>query len=532
MSDLLKALEQTRKGYREECVWHKFLMDAYLGTGGFSGGIKQPVSGFWGPAAEAYSQYVVGRTPATTIDTYIDRFGREDTEKFRSRVQATTYYNYVETLTDLKVSYIRRKPLEFRDIPDVVEAWNADVDGHGMTRDELRTQLDIRAAVLGWCPLLIDARPTPVDDEGNTLDLTRAQAAELRLQPYPVPLFPSQLLDYDLDDAGQLTFAKIKSSSTRRDSWDQEPVTVDTYTVWTATEWTKYEVIDQDAREVGGGPNPFGTVPLVIWRHKPAPNDPIKGMPMHAAPSIVARSLLNRTSEYVEHLRGQVFAVLVYAAKGGQMPADVTVGTDNALVVDSDGSQSHDYIAPPASVAETYEKRLEADVREMYRLARVEFTRQSGQATSGLSRAYEFAQTNRALADFAAEIAKAEATVDDLVGRYYGVPIEERQAAQVIAPQSFDVEDLTTDIQNGLDLISANIGPTATNLVKMQLIDSRLRNLDPDTRAIIESELDDESALDAAVDRFDDEGPLAGITVGSPESEADDDITTELEAGA
>lgn len=524
--DLLDALRRTRPGYREECVWHKFLMDAYLGTGGFSGRIKQPASGFWGPAAEVYSSFATYRDEKIRIDTYVDRFPREDGEKFRARVNATTYYNYIETLTDLKVSYVRRKPLERRNVPEVVQAWHDNVDGMGTTWREVETQLDIRAAVLGWCPLLIDARPAPVDDEGNAIDLTRAQAAELGLQPYPVPLFPSQLLDYDLDDAGQFTFAKLVSTSTRRDGWYDEPIEVSTYTVWTPTEWAKYEVIDDQAREIDGGINPFGTVPLVMWRHKPAPNDPVKGMAMHAAPSIVARSLLNRTSEYVEHLRGQVFALLVYAAKGGQMPEDISVGTDNALVVDSDGSQSHEYIAPPGSVAETYEKRLEADVREMYRLARVEFTRQSGSATSGLSRAYEFAQTNRALADFAGELAKASATVDDLVGRYYGVPVEEREAAQVIAPQSFDIEDLTQDIQNGLDLITANIGDTATRLVKMQLVDQRLRNLDPDTRAIIESELEDEAAEDEAIANFAaNVGPLV-----PPQADEEDDEGAEADA--
>jgi hypothetical protein len=223
-------------------------------------------------------------------------------------------------------------------------------------------------------------------------------------------------------------------------------------------------------------------------------------MPMHASVSQAARAHLNRLSEFNEHLRGQVFAVLVYAVKGGVMPEDVTVGTDNALAVDSEGSQTHAYVAPPATVAATYERRLESVVREMYRMARVEFTRASGGITSGDSHAYEFQQTNAALGDFALNIAKAEDDVDYIVGRYYGASEEELAAQVNVPPKSFDVENMQADIKASFDLINGGVGPTATQMLKSRLIKQALPMLSAEQLDVIEQELRDEQSQDDADD--------------------------------
>lgn len=492
---LLKALERKRAGYDAEMLWHKFLLDAYLGMGGFAGSVKQPPAGFWGAAAEVYSSALSESRSTTPIDTYLDRFPREDERKFRSRVQGVQYDNYMEPLTDLKVGYILRKPFDVRGRPDVVSEWRENVDGRGTSWAELFPGIVTRTAVLGLQPVLLDVPELP---EGVT---TLAQYRDAGVQPYPVPLFPANLLDYDTDRAGQMTMAKLCTSSMRRESWMDDPVEVTHYTIWTPESFVKYEVTDvkgsKFATLVSQGRNPFGAVPIVLYKHKSSPDDPIRAMAMHGNVAQQSRAHMNRLSEFNEHLRGQVFALLVYVTNGGENEGDLTVGVDNALTLPSDARQVHQYIAPPATVAATYEKRLESIVREIYRIARVEFSRPTGQATSGLARAYDFAATNRALADFAGELALAEMHLDWLIGRYYGVSEDELAASTVIAPDSFDIEDLATDIKSAFDLIAGDIGPTATRLLKLQLVDQALPRLDADTRAAIEQELDDSGKQDS-----------------------------------
>lgn len=524
---LIEQLEHTRKGYLEECIWHRFLLDAYLATGGFAGKVRQPLSGPWGAAAEMYSTFVSGSYRGTVeVDTYLDAYPREELAKFRQRVDGVEYHNYVEAITDLKIGHINRREFVPVGRPERVAKWRENVDGNGTAWEELRPQHVLLAGILGWRPVLIDARPVDTDEKGAPLVTNAAQARELRLQPYPVPLFPANILDYGVDDAGQLRYAKIKTTEVRQELWDSEAEEVATYTIWTPTEWLKYEVRgeNKDVREVGRGANPFNAVPLVIYQHKPSPQEPIIGCSMNGAISNVARAHLNRLSEFNEHMRGQVFALLVLSTKEGtQEKPDETVGVYNGLPIDQDARQPHAYIAPPASVAATYEKRLEAQVCEMYRVARVEYTRATGNVSSGEAHAYEFAATNNALSDFAVHIAKAEEHVDWLVGRYYGVDEALLRASRVLPPTSFDVENLTVEIKAAFDLISGGVGPTATNLLKMKAIRQVLKNLDHATVAVIESELAAELQQQAADQAAAEEAAMAAAEALALAAEDDDD---------
>lgn len=530
---LLEALERKRPGYDEEVTWHKFMLDAYLAMGGFAGSVKQPPAGFWGAAADVYSTSSLLSTSGTEVfDTYLDRFPREDAKKFRSRVDGTQYDNYMEPLTDLKVSYILRKGFVARNRPQAVEDWRANVDGNGTTWSELFPGIVTRTATLGLIPVLLDVRQVERDEKGEQVIKTRAQARQAGIQPYPVPLFPANLLDYDTDDAGQFAFVKICTRSMRRESWQDASEPVTHYTIWTPETWQKYEVTESEgtksAQLVDEGKNTFGSVPIVLYKHKPAPDDPVRAMAMHGAVAQLSRAHMNRMSEFNEHLRGQVFALLVYVTKDDT--EDLTVGTDNAISLPHDATQTHSYIAPPASVAETYEKRIEAIVREIYRIARVEFTRPTGSATSGLARAYEFAATNRALSDFAGELARAEMHLDWLIGRFYDVPEEELQASTVVAPESFDIEDLQADIKSTFDLIAGGIGPTATRLLKLKLINQALPQLDDDTRGIIEQELDDDDTQEQTDQALAEEAEAAAAKLEAEAAEAERAAEADLAA--
>lgn len=511
MVELLQQLERKRAGYDEELVLHRFLLDAYGGTGGFSTKVQRHASDRFGASASAYS--------CGPAESYIQRYGeREDDAKYNARVNATTYDNYVEALTDIKTGYVLSKPMEYREQADPVADWRRNCDGVGTEYGEHAAALVLRAAILGWCPLLLDV--TKGAPEGYR---SRAHAREAGIQPYPVPLWPANLLDFKRGDHGEYLWAKVVTTRLDQAAWDAEPIEITEYTIWTREGWTKYEVNDKrEARLVDEGTHNFGAVPIVIYRHKESPTD-ANGRPMHGAVSEAALDHLNTKSEFREHMRGQVFALLVHVTSGNTQE-DINIGIWNALDLPADASQTHAFIAPPGTVAATFEKRLEAIVQGMYRMARVEFTRQSGGPQSGASRAYEFAQTNLALSAFAAELAKSEAEVDYLIGTWHGVAPEKLRAATVIPPTSFDVEDMAKDIEEAWSIIGADVGPTATKLIKMQVIDQRLPNLDPKTRAQIEQELDDADAQAEADKAARDEALAAAAQAaaqgGEPETES------------
>jgi hypothetical protein len=142
MSDeLIRALEARREGYREELAWHRFLFDCYTGAGGFEGREKRPPSETWGSAATIYA----------TPESHLTRHPREDDAKYLRRRESAHFPNYVEPLTDLKLSYLLRKRATVDGRPESIESWREDVDGRGTTFEELRPVVALRAAIFGWC---------------------------------------------------------------------------------------------------------------------------------------------------------------------------------------------------------------------------------------------------------------------------------------------------------------------------------------------------------------------------------------------
>lgn len=526
-SELLDALERTRAGYDEERHWHKYLIDAYTGGGGFQGAIKQPAAGFWGSAAHIYSQTSLLGTVPIPIDSYLDQYPREDAEKFRKRVESSVYYNYIAPLTDLKLSFILRKDFSVEDRPPALEDWHENVDGKGTSYDEIRPSIALRAAILGWCPVVVDMPPAPVGADGSLLEITRAGARELGLYPRAVPLFPANLTDYDTDETGEFVWAKIRTDHVIKPGPFDEAVEVTRYVIWYRDRFDSYEVLDTAAGKkitelAVGAPHPFGAVPVAICKHRPSPDDPIIGLPMHGQESKVARELFNNISELREQMRSQVFAVLVLALNNTEETGSKTIGASNALLLSPDSSNQHYYLSPDTGPASTYETRIEATIKDIYRTARVEFARPSGSAVSGVARRFEFAQTNRAISDFAGELARFEEWLDMLVGRGLGVSEEAVSKEKVTPAKDFAVEDLEQNIARALDIITLKVGKTAEKALKTRVLQQELSNLPEADWALIEAELDelrDEDELDANFDALSQEMFLGQAINGQADRE-------------
>lgn len=491
MSDELRqALERTRDGYEDERQWLTFLLDAYTGAGGFQGSVRQPDASWWGAAATRYAPFnsAYSSRAETLPATYLDRFPREDQPKFRSRIEVAHYWNFVGPLTDLKLSYLLRKGFTYHEQPETLGEWREDIDGRGTSWDELRPLVALMTALWGWTPVLVDMDPA---EEG----MSRAQAREAGVgRPRAIPLTPGNLVDWS-HDGKAFAWAKVRTDHVEQEAWNAKPVQVSEYRIWTPTDVTRYEVRREegkDAHVVSHGTNvhSFGQVPIAIFRHARVPGDAVRGLPMHSGPSIGSKRLFNLLSELDELLRSQTFAVLVLAKEEGD-GGEISLGVDNALPLDPEAKQKHYYMAPDGASVEAYEKRIEATIREgIYRPARVEFDRPSGQAVSGIARAYSFSQTNRAIADFAGEFARGEAWMDAIAHAGLGGSPGELESYDVQAPGDFDVEDLTTEIDNVTKALSLKLGETMGKRLKLRIVGHFDPDMPSDERATIEAELD------------------------------------------
>lgn len=493
MADTLRdSLTRTRDGYEQERAWHRFLIDSYTGGGGYCGRIEISKCEL-GSAASVYGTVETG--------SYLDRYPREDNEKFRRRQAVAHYLNYVEPLTDLKVDFMLRKPFVLEGLPDALIEWAKDVDGRGTTMDLARTRAARRAALLGWFPSVIDLPST------ETSGLTRAQAQAMGVQPRLVLLYPGNLTEWDA--AGdRIRWAKVRTDFVERTDPYEQVRKYAWIDVWFEDRVESFEVTSESATARKTVAHEYGEVPIVICRHKEAEDDPIFGIPMHGQVSVEGRRLFNLLSELDENIRGHAFPVLVLAEEPGvddEDPdgGDRTVGTENGLTLDPKATQKHYYLGPPADIASSFETRIENTIREMYRMARVEHVRPQGNsADTGIARKYAFAQTNAAIAAFAANIARWEQSVYVFAGRALGVPEDQLAAIRVIPPREFDVEDLDAEIQRTLSATTAKLGATAEKVLRSRLVRQLLPNIDDKTMAVIEDELQTSGTEDASYGAF------------------------------
>ena len=501
--EFLRRLRSTRHDYDEEFVWTRFLMDAFAGSGGFKGRVKPPDVGFWGWAAEAYGTGVAKTLLGTFDDStsYLDRYKREDEPKFQARVNASTYTNYVGPITKLLVSYVLKRPLMRENAPDALEEWMEDVDGRGTSWDEFLAQKVVpRTAVCGWIPVLFDA--PRVTTEGLEAPLTMAQAKDLGIRPRAIQLYPANVLDWQEDAGGNFEWVKLRLCYRRKPDPLGPEHTLERYQMWFADRVVWYDVRIVEGQDPQVGPREetrhgFGRVPIAVFRGEASPDDNIRGISLLAEGAPQNRAHFNRGSELDEMLRAATFPILQVPVRNQVAVSSIVGGAENALPIPHDSTQPYMWIEPDGHSVEAYERRLEATVKEIYRTMRVEFTRPTGQATSGVSRRHEFEQTNRRLGDFAANVARGEAESFVIVAPLLSIGPDAIAEYSVTPPTDFAIEDLAEDIKTLKEAIGIGLPPRAESLLKKRATEKLLPNISTDDRAQIDDELE-EAEKDAA----------------------------------
>jgi hypothetical protein len=487
MSDpLVEKLRATRPDYDCEFHWVRFLLDAYGGTGGFSGRVQPPAVSQLGWVAELYGLGAPPTAGGVPSAAYLDQYPREEAAKYEKRREIAHYQNYVEAIFDLLISYTLKRPSTAEDLPPAVDAWRRNVTLRGTSYTELlRHVIARRAGLMGWCPVLIDQMP-------REAGLSEQQVRERgqRVEPFLVPLTPANVRDWFIDDTGQLQWVKLRLQYREQADPMGPPTLIERFKIYTRGTVDAWDVVDDEVVSQRSDTHPFKVVPLVSVQHKPSFEEPVRGISMMGDAAVASRRLFNLDSEFDEHLRSQVFALLqVPVPPGGSPPKEVIGGTQNAVPVPSDASQGYAFLAPPVSVAETYERRIEATTREIFRRARTKFGQATGQVQSGVAKQWDFEETNRLLSDFAAQLSRAESEIYRIVALALGEPESAVNKIRVIAPTDFAVEDLAAELDNATKALGLELGPTMEKLIKRRLAGRLVENMSTEDAAAVDDEL-------------------------------------------
>lgn len=489
-ADIATLLRRKRRDFETEATWHKFLIDACYGTGGFSGRIAPPEISVLGWAAKLYEQY-------TAAPSYLDKFARESDEKFKSRATVVSYRNYVGPFVELIVGFVNKYKMTRTEEGEPLIEWLDDADGNGTTWDTLLSEtIRPTAARLGYCPVQFDMPDTLATAETEEMSLAQREELRTDVKPRAIPLFPINLLDWECDDRGAFVWAKIRTDHDVRTSAMYESIREERYSIWYRDRVEKYVIRKgTNVSEAVEGPetvnHTWGAVPIVVFRGEPTPGERVRGRSIVSDAAVEARTHFNVSSEKRDHERGQVFAILgIPVSSVKDDIGTLLVGNHNAVKIPMAANMPLHYVAPPGSVAAALETSLAASVKEMYRISRIEYDAPTRADTSGVARAYQFEQTNSRLRALAGGWARSEQEALRLVAKALGDSTSEKMT--VTPPSDFSVDDLATDLANVAAVLEQPIGDTARGEILKRTVDKVAPNMTQEQRAAVDSEIDDE----------------------------------------
>jgi hypothetical protein len=372
---------------------------------------------------------------------FIHRHLRESDEMYQRRVKRSYYYNYVASVVDLYIAYIYHAPIT-RQLEDQEEFYrdlheNADLQGTNFSVfiQEAATQ----AQICGYCGILVDMPTVPPE-----LIETEADRKAHRLRPYLTLVDPLQLLDWEVDRWGNFLWVKIEVFPPQDRTWKE---TIDEevrhFLIWTRTGWERWELRGEDARIINSGEHSLGVVPLVILLNERRPKHLWMGLSAIRDIADINIGILNWSSMGDEEIFERCLNVLTMEKDDSEAAAEIS--HHNVLEYAS-GATPPQYLVPGDSPLQMIGQWIDRAKDEIYRLAK--FGGSVGlmgtrQATSGIAYAFEFNETNQALAKKATHIEHAETEIHQLYARWLDTIFR----GTVSYPREFGVEDFLMDLQ-------------------------------------------------------------------------------------
>jgi hypothetical protein len=480
--------------------------DAWDGVGGFAA----PLDSL---DAEQTENGVAYKALPEGCRSYILQHPQESYNKWLWRVRNATYVNLLRVLGDTIIGMLFADGPSRDKVPPQIGAWLEDVDGTGRSINDVLREAARDLFLNGTTAW----RPDRPSEQYESLE--DAIAAGVRTTLYredPQTIYDWRWARPRVIESLKLVDSVASGSIVEAQSTEQR---CRVYLAdGTAAEWrmtssgtpTEGPVV-QLPREVG--------IPVVVHTLQ----DPMDGslFGTTVARQIVEESLgiYRELSLLQEHVHAQAFALLTRPVAPGTQPPPLKIGTDNCLNYDKDGPQPA-YISPGTDVSAVISLGVEARVRRIYRLARMEHALGGSSPESGVARQHEFQAANRFLCFLADSLAMFERRLVAKVGAWIGV---DTSAYKVSWPREYDIKDLERQLLVATDAILLPLGHIAKVRLLTGLRDTMI-DLDATERKASDKEIADavaekDSAADAMRELAADNAPAEGDDEEDDEAE-------------
>lgn len=404
---------------------------------------------------------------------------KERMEDYNRRINMSYFYNFNAPILDIYSDHLFKQPVlvDFAEIEQTIEQVREDIDKQGSSIPEFRKQMADMAQLYGHCFVIVDSPKVSSTEELKT----RADQIEERAFPYLCLYSPQDILNWSLDEYGKPYWVLVRET---RDSnndvfnFKEGGEKQIYFRLWTRDGWMLF---DADYEKLDEGIYDLGEVPIVcVFAKKSKKARNFLGISDLADIAFISRDIYNASSELRQILRDQTFAFLAVQGTSDEY-SDLQIGTGKGLLY-PEGRNAPVYVSPPSDNATIYFDHIDRQITKIYQIAKLDSggvsAKSSGtpkaDAQSGVSKAWDFNQTNSALSSKSSNLEDAELRIWQLFAKWEGKEF----TGSVQYPNEFSISSLTDDLNEAELESRVSLGQTFNSEVRKAIVRKKFPRLD------------------------------------------------------
>jgi len=438
---------------------------------------------------------------------YLWQFPLEKPEKYVHRLSRAVYINILQPVADYYAATVGKgENVLLSNDPDY-EWFEDDVDLQGTSFLQFMTQARTSAAIRGHTYLFMDST-TAAEPIVSQYDVKRQG-----VRPYLLEILPENLLNWRLDDHGQpleiLFRVEMDVPGSLLDA-QANPVGKNNagsgeravqYRYWNRDTWQVYEQQGSGANITfkSQGTHALKCVPIIPLYHKRQSVFVGEGLLKDSAK--IGHLLSNWVSALDEAFEVQMFAIPVWTSKVS--PTDGGVGVTTVLHLNPDNNEKFEYVTPGVQPFEAgwdaFYRMLALANKQMGISPKAVSAGGKNDPQSGISKEWDFVETEKILCRMALNEQEAAETVFYLLGAWTGG----KWNGSIQYAQNYDLSTAQDDINDLISLQSAGLPKTARQELMRRVIAKKMPNLPEDKAEAITQEIDALAEVPDIADQMD-----------------------------
>lgn len=472
LKELIDNPHPVHKSYWD--VW-RFYLESYEGGPDYTRATVNSGQTTGGSLLEKFmiKVFAGGKEVKEMTTSNLFKHSKEMDSDYSKRLAMSQYYNFCAPVIDIYTSHLFKDTVieNYGNIEKDVETRKNNINRMEDSIEEFRRHYAEAMQIYGHAYIIVD-HPKALGEIRSRLD-----KMEQDNFPYFSIYHPQDIVNWALDRFGKPYWVLVRE----HDDSNIDPFEYKTdkrvdvnYRLWTRTEWI---LLNVDGKELDRGAHNLGMVPIVCgFNKKSKKKRNFLGISDLADISFIARDIYNSLSELRQILRDQTFAFLALQGTSDEYN-EITTGTNKALLYPEERNAPQ-YVSPPQDNAIVYMDHIDRQVSRIYQLAKLaggeghETKKTTDQ--SGISKAFDFFDTNTTLSAKASNAQDAERRAWELFARWDD---KGEFDGKISYPKDFDIRSLNDDIEQALKTAKLEIGNEYRKQVNIAIVKKQFPRL-------------------------------------------------------